>query len=128
MTEKNNDLVILDEAFDISPIASEQAEKTLVHDLLNSPEVERVTLRELEQRVIRAENLAIKASNDAAVSAGEAERAAKDLKLAEDYARTCKSLSAEIRQDCNRTNIFCGIAAACALLVVIILAFTFLWR
>lgn len=101
--------------------------KDLFHDLFYSPEAERVTLRELEQRTIHAENLAIKASNDAAVAAGEAERAGKELRLAEDYLRTCKSINDEIKRNTRQTNVYCCIAAIACLATVIVIALMYLW-
>lgn len=102
-------------------------EKSLFHDLFYSPEAERVTLRELEQRVIHAEDMSIKASNDAAVAAGEAERAGKELRLAEDYLRTCKSINDEIKRNTRQTNVYCCIAAIACLASVIVIALMYLW-
>lgn len=99
----------------------------LFPDLFYSPQVERVTLRELEQRVIHAEDMSIKASNDAAVAAGEAERAGKELRLAEDYLRTCKSINDEIKRNTRQTNVYCCIAAIACLATVIVIALMYLW-
>lgn len=106
----------------------EQKNPDLLHEMFDSPAVKTFRMSEIEQRAIRAEDLATKTSNDAAIAKDSAEKCAKLCANAQDYTRMCKSLNADIDRNAKRTRVYITVAVICCALSVAVQLFGWLWR
>lgn len=100
----------------------------LLKELFDSPEVKALRLSEVEQRAIHAENIAVKASNDAAIAKENSEKCSSMATHAQDYTRICKSLNTEIAHNTRQIRIFTTFAMICNIIAVVVLLIAWLWR
>lgn len=98
----------------------------LFHAMFDSPEVSAYRLQEVENKATKAEQTAIKASNDAAMANEKAERCNGNVVKAQDYVRMSKAINADIERYSRLTRIFTTISVVCNFLVLVIVVIWFL--
>ena len=98
----------------------------LFHAMFDSKEVAAYRLQEVENKATKAEQTAIKASNDAAMANEKAERCNGNVVKAQDYIRMSKAINADIEHYSKLTRIFTTISVVCNFLVLVIVVIWFL--
>ena len=98
----------------------------LFHAMFDSNEVAAYRLQEVENKATKAEQTAIKASNDAAMANEKAERCNSNVVKAQDYVRMSKAINADIQRYSRLTQIFTTIGVVCDLIVLIMVVIWFI--
>lgn len=98
----------------------------LFHAMFDSPEVSAYRLQEVENKATKAEQTAIKASNDAAMANEKAERCNGNVVKAQDYVRMSKAINADIQRYSRLTQYFMTVGVICNLIVLIMVVIWFL--
>lgn len=98
----------------------------LFHAMFDSKEVAAYRLQEVENKATKAEQTAIKASNDAAMANEKADRCNSNVVKAQDYVRMSKAINADIERYSRLTRIFTTISVVCDVLVLVFVISWFL--